>query len=749
MDDLVVSGKQIVIDSSDSDGDEESEGDNFSFTAGNDEDVSFARPKSFAELRNMSENYRDLLGLGNLIRRESVSTTQSEDSSLGNHIRKLFLILREVASTESSYVRDLEILSQYLKDCTYSTVDPVRIFVASMPFVGFRVSVDSVLAINTHFCASLDRTLQPLLALEESTRESNLPPHDILTALTGAMESFCDIFMRYCPLFAPYQHLILRHGPVTQLFTKLLEDKHKEFQRYITDYEQSVGQSFLSLCIKPVQRLPRYILLLREVHNCCVSIAEDVAEDSTYNASMKSTQKKLKDTYVVVSDCTLDCNNAMRAAEDLQKLQDLNDALCKDHTNPRGLTVVTKTRVFVKEGPLRRWYDCAGVKLHGCCLLSDVLLLSSPRGRGGLHLDSAIPLYRNCGAVCLPLPLWRIHSGEASDPVIGGHWFVVVAKKINFFLAEDEVSQIAWVQSTRSVLLRNRADVDVFHSKNQIALTNALIDTYQQHVPGSSNGLEDGGSEMINDIVIIQAHWWKLLDMLEGITSAVSHLRSVLNDHFEEVAQEILRTFNPKKIGPVESLLSVANVDKVGTRLSAIPIATDWFFCAPKKGSKSFSGGNESTVFPTLLRVYLLSDVLIVSVVKGNFGRQAEYSFHIALSNLQFRSGSGRGESLSIVLIDSSIKEKKGIMASLWKSEIKREHTLVASSLQQKAAWLSLLHETAATSRNKSKAVWEEPQEEDPVDKLRRCSLRKVESSGHAFWQFQLQPKPTRSDRIE
>lgn len=154
-----------TIESSDSENDSECDDIRLGHDSDDDQGVAFARPVSYAALKGLPANHLTLLGLGGLVRPNSTSSSSDDSStrsSCDGHIKKLLRLLREVTTTEVGYVRDLQILSVYLKDCTYSVLDQVRGFVTSMPFASFRVSTDSVFTINSLFSQHLQKCLAPL-----------------------------------------------------------------------------------------------------------------------------------------------------------------------------------------------------------------------------------------------------------------------------------------------------------------------------------------------------------------------------------------------------------------------------------------------------------------------------------------------------------------------------------------------------------------------------------------------------------
>lgn len=238
---------------------------------------------------------------------KSISRDDVVRQSSKKYLNKLANIMKEFVTTESTYVSDVLKLESYLSDCCYSTLKSVRNFVASDAFIGFRITVDNICVANGQFLKLLSNLINQLPSMDipvlvDDNFHSIMNIHNLL----------CDILSQFTPFFGQYKHFIILHRPISVLYSNSCENG--EFQAYTSDCEKAMGQSLLSLSIKPVQRLPRYVLLCKEMHNCICQMRSVYGNEisSEHHAVLKNARMRCRGVYEAISNCTLLCNNAIR-----------------------------------------------------------------------------------------------------------------------------------------------------------------------------------------------------------------------------------------------------------------------------------------------------------------------------------------------------------------------------------------------------------------------------------------------------
>ena len=88
--------------------------------------------------------------------------------------------------------------------------------------------------------------------------------------VTASLDSFANIFLNYAPLFKLYCQYAQNYAAAMLKMDECLEDP--KFAEFIEKCESDVrcqNQKFSSFFIQPIQRIPRYILLLNELGKHC------------------------------------------------------------------------------------------------------------------------------------------------------------------------------------------------------------------------------------------------------------------------------------------------------------------------------------------------------------------------------------------------------------------------------------------------------------------------------------------------
>lgn len=564
------------------------------------------------------------------------------------------------------------------------------------------MAADNIKSINSLFLKHIQDHIGTLgdigQARDAMTQDNFSPAIDMLNWL-------CVSFDQFSPLFTQYRHLIQLHRPMTILYAALGDNN--SFLKFVNDVEKSLSENFLSLSIKPVQRLPRYILLLKEMLKCVHRSVK--LFDGGDHDSLLATRLRLRESCIDISNCTLLCNNAMREYEDLQKLHRL-DRQFKDCQLKKKYNFVTirKNRVHVLEGEIKRRHERIGMRTYLCNVFSDVMLISVVAGKGGLRLKNIIPLGSNCGVACLPVPNFALSTVSCTED---SSWFaMVISNKIMYLSVKSSVERDKWVRAINSVLYKNGADYDILNSSDRLELYNKYVDNYYKRYADTDVGVAEAESA----ICVTQANWWNIISGTPAADKII--LEKTLHEQNLKSIERLLTSFDKKKMGPVEQVLSISE------NKTHFPISCDYFFDIPKKSSRA----SISTDFqpPVVYKCYLFHDVFIVATLSGNEDGRSAYYFHIDLAALELQSDN---TSLAITLVDTSITGSKGILKSLWKHDI-RERTIIAPNMERKRKWLCLLNEALSTVKSVA-----------PVS-INPEFCTKVRMSGISSWKFEDRP---------
>lgn len=182
--------------------------------------------------------------------------------------------------------------------------------------------------------------------------------------------SFSEAFKSIIPQFIKYSPFINNHATITYDIKKLSE-LNQPFSKFLSEIRLNPdfkGNDLGSLLIRPVQRIPRYVLLIESLLNNtpeghkeyqtlkeCYEMIIDVADEINYNRS-------LWDSHIVLNSIHMDFP---KISESTLKL--------KDNT----INYELKGRLFLKRGQLKIKIDILEKEWKVCraYLFSDILLL--------------------------------------------------------------------------------------------------------------------------------------------------------------------------------------------------------------------------------------------------------------------------------------------------------------------------------------------------------------------------------------
>jgi len=231
-----------------------------------------------------------------------------------------------------------------------------------------------------------------LLAISESLHADlvELHAHDRLVEMVG------PVMMHYTPQLTVYSSFLEGFDDSRKRVQELKESS-AEFRDFVRVQEKVEGLSLESFLVTPVQRLPRYLLLLKELSRRIPPCPEDplttqvLADLSEAHDSLAATTKAL--------------NSSLSTAESFHQLKNLSRLFSAQ--DPRFVPFAAPQRALTKMGVLRKKfssasYNLAGDKRYFFFLLTDMIFYAAPAQKSFVHNEEAI----NAGQSHVSMNAW-------------------------------------------------------------------------------------------------------------------------------------------------------------------------------------------------------------------------------------------------------------------------------------------------------------------------------------------------------
>ncbi|EGG14226.1 pleckstrin domain-containing protein [Cavenderia fasciculata] len=278
------------------------------------------------------------------------NSTYNEDESTK---RKREQILDEIISTEKTYVNYLCVIEEvYLepmrKQKITSTENIEAIFSTVDQIVSFHRDFFTELASTYNTFSWISSTVTPPTRVTTvttsnsttitTTTTTTISPKQKITNTFEAILAILDVFNKHRSNFKIYSSYIVAYDNAISTLNRL--KKKSSFNNFIekcrTD-SRSNGQDINSLIIMPVQRLPRYVLLLNE-------LLKNVPNLNIYSNITKS----LESCIGGVKNVTQFVNDAKKDDDMMARLKELQDALLdKVNMNEPGRRLVMEGQVTI------------------------------------------------------------------------------------------------------------------------------------------------------------------------------------------------------------------------------------------------------------------------------------------------------------------------------------------------------------------------------------------------------------------
>ncbi|CAD1473910.1 unnamed protein product, partial [Heterotrigona itama] len=252
-----------------------------------------------------------------------------------------FQAIQEILTTEVTYLRQLEILMEYF-------IQPI---------------IERKL-LNHSLLSSLSDNIKTLYNVSG----------ELIKELKQNSENIADAFHKLAPFFKLYSVYAYDYEQILSLL-QTKQENDCEFKDFVNKQETrpEVGRKLPSLLITPIQRVPRYKLLLREVlqHTC--------NKHKEYNL--------LQVCLVEVEKAARHINTFIEQYEESQKLLKLQKCI----VNP--INLVKPGRKLIKEGALMRVSRRGNSAYRRYfVLLNDILLYCKGDPQNSLTICCVLPL---------------------------------------------------------------------------------------------------------------------------------------------------------------------------------------------------------------------------------------------------------------------------------------------------------------------------------------------------------------------
>eukprot|EP00824_Muranothrix_gubernata_P014919 TRINITY_DN3091_c0_g1_i3.p1 TRINITY_DN3091_c0_g1~~TRINITY_DN3091_c0_g1_i3.p1 ORF type:complete len:300 (-),score=58.80 TRINITY_DN3091_c0_g1_i3:10-909(-) len=258
-------------------------------------------------------------------------------------------VLREILKTETDYVSDLE---RVVEVC----LKPLREIAEMRHNILTLAEIRSIFSI-IEMIFNVNSTL-----LNDLKKGFNSSTHTVMIG---------EKFLRLAPFLRLYTEYINNYNTGLAVLTQCR--KRKEFAAFLKLRERTVVMNNLDLTsflIKPVQRLPRYVLLLTELLKYT---PEDHVDYESLTQALNSIQG--------VADYV---NEHKREAEGLLKVVEIQAAMGDS------VQLVNPTRRLIRQGDVKEVYSRNKLKDRHLFLFNDLCVVAEKNVRGGLKLSSLL-----------------------------------------------------------------------------------------------------------------------------------------------------------------------------------------------------------------------------------------------------------------------------------------------------------------------------------------------------------------------
>eukprot|EP01114_Cavostelium_apophysatum_P018154 TRINITY_DN5556_c0_g1_i2.p2 TRINITY_DN5556_c0_g1~~TRINITY_DN5556_c0_g1_i2.p2 ORF type:complete len:976 (-),score=267.05 TRINITY_DN5556_c0_g1_i2:63-2990(-) len=318
----------------------------------------------------------------------TIRTRSYTDSSLDPRSKAIL----ELVETEDDYIKDLEVI--------------IGVFMEPMKREGIATPQEiSTLFSNVELIIGVNRQL-----LSD------------LKSLEGG-KGLGEAFLKTVDFLKMYANYCMNQENAFKTLTKLKKDKKFEsFLVYCAARPDCLGLDLGAFLIKPVQRICKYPLLLREL----------IRRTDEFHPEYQA----LNDAYNKIEEVVGSINEKKRESELRQKIYELSQML----VNAESLKLITPTRRYLKEGEVH-YYDLEGsLKQAYYFLFNDLFLVTKKKTK---HHDLKANVTLDKAVLRLPTVQTEKPSFELIHPELPNKWnFAFNSDEERLKMMEDLQEQI-------------------------------------------------------------------------------------------------------------------------------------------------------------------------------------------------------------------------------------------------------------------------------------------------------------------
>lgn len=354
----------------------------------------------------------------------------------------------EICSTEQSYVAAIRTLHDYyivpLEDSKHPIMEDAQIAVffnnlRQLVMLNSKLRNDLVDIVEKRRHGILVPLASPVYVKQERGRSSSSSASSHSGSTSSASspsrpqeemptEGIGAVFCRYAPLFKLYGGYAKDYEQVAQLLQSYKCDSRLGFAQFLQTCQARSGsdESFESLLIKPIQRIPRYKLLLERI--------------CEYTRPGHCDELFLKEAVNRVAVAASLINETVRDQENLESVLEAQKKFAGQ------LSFVTADRRLLRSGKLTKMSTKRReeVMLH---LFNDILVYSGVLITGGYRVRRVVQLTSKAVGIRLQIPVThRSHVRQDCG-------FVVTSLEKTFVLfAATPEERISWVMDITTAI---------------------------------------------------------------------------------------------------------------------------------------------------------------------------------------------------------------------------------------------------------------------------------------------------------
>ncbi|XP_032681025.1 putative protein tag-52 [Odontomachus brunneus] len=339
---------------------------------------------------SLSSELRKIINERNMLSTRSrmkVLHALNEDNEKCAEVREKTLrsqAIQEILTTEVTYLRQLETLAEFF-------IQPI-----------------------------IERNLlnHPLLVtLLENIKTLYNVSGELVTGLKHNPDNIAEVFHKLAPFFKLYSVYAYDYMQLLNLL-QMNQESDPTFRKFICDQETrpEVGRKLPSLLITPIQRVPRYQLLVKEV-----------LQHTPYG---HKEYRPLQACLVEIEKSAKHINSLVAQNEETQKLLNLQRCIITS------INLVKPGRILIKQGPLMRVSRRGNTAYKRYfVLLNDTLLYCKGEPETSLNVSCVLPLNK-CSLTC----------------VLSKKLFRITCLHETFLLYSEQGDSNEWIQSIQSTI---------------------------------------------------------------------------------------------------------------------------------------------------------------------------------------------------------------------------------------------------------------------------------------------------------